>query len=324
MCRCRLAGLLLVASFLAGEIAKANDERASFEAPLAPRSLIIDGANADGRAVVVGQRGHILVSTDNGGHWQQAQVPTRALLTAVHMSDAMNGWAVGHDAVILRTRDGGLSWEFVHHAPQEELPLLDVWFQDDKKGYAVGAYGYFLSTVDGGENWHSRYVSEDDFHLNAVVPAGKSEPDRQRLFLAGEAGALYRSEDGGSSWDSIDSPYGGSFFGGLALDRDRIILAGLRGNLFRSDDGGNSWSQVNTETTATLTGVFRLQDDEILVTGLDGVVLLSRDGGRSFDLSRRPSRRGISGAVVLPEGEVILLGEFGADRWRRPEGVASQ
>ena len=322
--RRRLAGLSLIALLLAGEVASANDERVSFLAPLAPRSLIIDGTDVDGLVVVVGQRGHILVSTDNGDNWEQARVPTRALLTAVHLSDPLSGWAVGHDAVILRTRDGGSSWEIVHYAPEEELPLFDVWFHDDLNGYAVGAYGYFLSTVDGGDNWHSRYISEEDFHLNAIIPAGTSELDRQRLFLAGEAGAIYRSEDGGSSWDSIDSPYGGSFFGGLALDRDRIILAGLRGHLFRSDDGGNNWSQVNTETTATLTGVFRLQGDGILVTGLDGVVLISRDGGHSFDLNRRPSRRGIAAAVALPDGEALLLGEFGADRWQRPDGRASQ
>ena len=140
------------------------------EAPLAIDSLLLDGAAAGSRLVVVGERGHILVSTDDGASWTQAEVPTRALLTAVHMHDERTGWAVGHDAVILRTGDGGETWTLVHQAPEEELPLLDVWFRDERTGFAVGAYGYFLATDDGGETWTARAISEDDFHLNALVP----------------------------------------------------------------------------------------------------------------------------------------------------------
>ena len=140
------------------------------KAPLAVESLLLDGAVAGSRLVVVGERGHILVSTDDGASWTQAEVPTRVLLTAVHMHDEHTGWAVGHDAVILRTGDGGETWTLVHQAPEEELPLLDVWFRDERTGFAVGAYGYFLATEDGGETWTPRTISEDDFHLNALVP----------------------------------------------------------------------------------------------------------------------------------------------------------
>ena len=129
--------------------------------------------------MVVGERGHVLVSTDGGESWKQARVPVRALLTAVHMHDERTGWAVGHDAVILRTDDGGETWRLVHQAPEEELPLLDVWFRDERTGFAIGAYGYFLVTRDGGDTWASRTISEDDFHLNALAPAG-SRTGRRR------------------------------------------------------------------------------------------------------------------------------------------------
>ena len=91
-------------------------------ARLAPKSLLLDGASAGSRLVVVGERGHVLVSPDGGASWKQARVPVRALLTAVHMHDARIGWAVGHDAVILRTEDGGMTWSVAHHAPKEERP----------------------------------------------------------------------------------------------------------------------------------------------------------------------------------------------------------
>ena len=311
--------------FLAALLAPAAAAGAeAVEAPLAIESLLLDGAAVGSRLVVVGERGHILVSTDDGARWTQAEVPTRALLTAVHMHDERTGWAVGHDAVILRTGDGGETWTLVHQAPEEELPLLDVWFRDERTGFAVGAYGYFLATDDGGETWTSRAISEDDFHLNALVPVAddgseSNRPGPQRLYIAAEAGVAYRSDDGGVTWSELPSPYAGSWFGGLAPGGDRVLLAGLRGHLFRSGDGGGTWTEVATGTQATLTGAVRLPSGSIVITGLEGSVLISDDGGRSVTVRRLPSRQGISASLPLADGGVLLIGEFGVRRLARDE-----
>ena len=316
-------GLAVV--FLSGLLASGGAEaEEAVKAPLAIESLLLDGAAVGSRLVVVGERGHILVSTDDGASWRQAEVPTRALLTAVHMHDERTGWAVGHDAVILRTGDGGETWTLVHQAPEEELPLLDVWFRDERTGFAVGAYGYFLATEDGGETWALRAVSEDDFHLNALVPATERNPEAQspgpqRLYIAAEAGIAYRSDDGGATWSELSSPYAGSWFGGLALDEDRVLLAGLRGHLFRSGDGGETWTEVATGTHATLTGAVRLPSGSIVITGLEGSVLTSEDDGHSVSARRLPSREGISAALPLDNEGVLLIGEFGVRRSSRGE-----
>ena len=287
-------------------------------APRVTQSLLVDGAATGDRLVVVGERGHILVSLDDGETWKQAAVPVRVLLTAVHMHDSSLGWAVGHDAVILRTVDGGMTWNLVHQAPEEERPLLDVWFRDDRSGFAIGAYGYFLVSADGGETWTSRYISDEDFHLNAMT-AGSGG---QRLYIAGEAGVLYRSGDGGHNWQKLPSPQTGSWFGVLSLDHDRLIVLGLRGQLFRSEDGGDSWSRIGVPTTATLTSALRLSSGRILITGLEGVVLsLRSDEGPTT--RRLSSREGISGALETGDGRVVLIGEFGIRQWS-PESLSLQ
>ena len=300
---------LFTAQAASGAGAGAAEPLPAVEAPLAVESLLLDGAAAGSRLVVVGERGHVLVSTDGGARWKQARVPTRALLTAVHLHDERIGWAVGHDAVILRTGDGGATWELVHYAPEEERPLLDVWFRDERSGFAVGAYGYFLATTDGGDTWTSRAVSEDDFHLNALASAGG-----ERLFIAAEAGAAYRSDDGGETWRALSPPYRGSWFGVLALDEDRVLLLGLRGRLYRSGDAGETWTRVATDTNATLTGAVLTDSSRVLITGLEGTLLTSRDGGRSVTLERIASRPGIAAAVALPGAGALLVGEFGVRR----------
>lgn len=308
--------------FLLGNIALAGahaDARDLMRSEPVFSGLLLDGAVAGPRLVVVGERGHVLISSDDGETWKQARVPTRSLLTAVHMHDERTGWAVGHDAIILRTIDGGMSWTVSHRAPEEELPLLDVWFRDGKTGFAVGAYGHFLFTRDGGETWMPRVISGNDFHLNALIPVAGAGHDSQRLYIAAEAGTIYRSDDGGENWKELPSPYGGSWFGGLAPDGNRVLLVGLRGHLFRSENGGDHWIEVDTGTQSTLTGAFSLSEDLMVFAGLGGILLTSRDGGRSVSSRRLASREGISAVLPLADGDMLLVGEFGIRRWGQDE-----
>src|SRR5689334_25385014 len=67
------------------------------QSPLASKSLLQAIARAGDRLVAVGQRGHILVSSDGGKSWKQATVPASSDLTAVFFASANKGWAVGHD-----------------------------------------------------------------------------------------------------------------------------------------------------------------------------------------------------------------------------------
>ena len=320
---------------LAEDLAQEFDTEYAIAAPLATRSLLLDAFSIAERTLVVGERGHILVSEDGGKTWAQAKVPTRITLTGIYLLNSRLGWAVGHDAVILKTLDGGWNWERVHNAPADETPLFDVWFKDANRGFAVGAYGYFLVTVDGGQTWSRQEfrVSRDepsvsigiaealpgddhaptedefsepfDLHLNRIASA-----DDGRLYIAAEAGRLYRSEDDGDTWSNMASPYHGSFFGVLPLTGDGLLAYGLRGHLFRSEDAGASWQAVETATKEMLTDGLQLQDGRTVIVGLGGTVLISRNN-RSFTLRPRPDRTGYS-AIVQTEGEaVIVVGEAG-------------
>lgn len=307
----RMTGLmvLLVLVALGAQVTRGQEDAApeyAVKAPLASRSLMLDAAAADGALVAVGGRGHILISEDAGETWTQAEVPTRAALTGVFFHDRNLGWVVGHDSVILRTTDGGGTWERVHWAPEEESPFFDIWFADADNGFAIGAYGSFYVTTDGGSTWSFEPVGEYDYHLHHLARAADG-----RLYMAAEAGMIYRSEDGGETWIELYSPYSGSYFGTLPLDGDTLLLYGLRGHLYRSEDAGESWTELETGTVAMLTDGLRLDDGRILLTGLGGVTLISEDGGHTFDLLQQSNRRGISAVVKVSEDSLLLVGEFG-------------
>lgn len=304
--------------------------------PLASSSLLLDLAAAGRRLVAVGERGHVLLSDDQGATWRQAKsVPTRAMLTAVFFADDEYGWAVGHDETILKTVDGGETWTRTHFAPEAQQPLLDLWFANRVSGIAVGAYGAYLTTNDGGRTWtvskfaaprsssaaKSASPEEDDlpqdYHLNRIVGVGS------RLYIAAEGGRLYRSDDRGANWRALPSPYEGSLFGLVPIRGDGLLAFGLRGHLFRSADGGQSWHELQSHTTAMLTDGVAINDLRVVVGGLAGVLLISADAGETFKLTQQDDRRGIAALLPGPAGSVIVAGEGGVRTIRPTAGPDS-
>jgi photosystem II stability/assembly factor-like uncharacterized protein len=310
-------------------------------ARLAPRSLLLDIAQAGSRLVAVGERGHVLASDNRAQTWSQAAgVPTQEMLTAVCFSDETHGVAVGHDEIALVTSDAGNSWQTTHYAPDARQPFLDVMCNGSDV-IAVGAYGTYFTSNDRGVTWaerkfeaqpapapakkggraagagsapsiaaaEGRFATDEiggDYHLNRIVGASGS-----RLYIAAEAGHLYRSDDAGKTWTELPSPYEGSFFGILPLDGESLLAYGLRGRLFRSDDGGSSWRRITVSSDAMLNDAIRLPQNGVAVVGLSGTLLLSKDGGESFVLHQQPDRKGLSALLGLGVSELITVGEAG-------------
>ena len=332
LARWKSSAVLLAIAALAGDAgAQApldpNDEAnkpAEIE-PLAPGSLLLDLAVAGPRLVAVGERGHVLLSDDQGASWRQAKsVPTRVMLTAVFFADSEYGWAVGHDETILNSVDGGETWTRTHFAPEAQQPLLDLWFVNRVSGIAVGAYGAYFTTNEGGRHWASAKFAPPaktpthdgeaapaegdlppDYHLNRIVGVGN------RLYVAAEGGQLYRSDDRGASWRVLRSPYEGSFFGLVPIRGEGLLAFGLRGHLYRSADAGETWTKLESHTVSMLTDGIAINDLRVIISGLAGVMLVSRDGGETFTLTQQDDRKGLSALLPGPAGSVIAAGEGG-------------
>ncbi|MCP6699819.1 WD40/YVTN/BNR-like repeat-containing protein [Pseudomonas donghuensis] len=312
------SGLLVVAIGLWAntvEAAAAATDVYSTESSKAVNSLLLDVTKAGARLVTVGDRGHILFSDDQGKTWTQAKVPTRQLLTAVYFVDDQHGWAVGHDAQILASTDGGATWSKQFEDLAREAPLLDVWFKDTQHGFAVGAYGALLETTDGGKTWNEvgdRLNNEDQFHLNGIAAVKDAG-----LFIVGEQGSMFRSSDDGQTWEKLEGPYEGSLFGVTGTAQPRTLLAyGLRGNLYRSTDFGDSWQQIELKAARGnlefgLASATLLDDGSLVLVGNGGSVLRSSDDGQSFSVFNRADRIALAGVSGLSGGRLVLVGQGG-------------
>ncbi len=282
--------------------------------------LLLDVERSGPRLVAVGEQGLIFVSDDEGASWRKVASNTDATLTSVAFADEQLGLAVGHDAVILRSEDGGLSWTEVFRAPDRLRPLLGALFVDPRHAIAIGAYGAFLESADAGATWSERRIIESDPHFNALARLSDGT-----LLIAGEAGTLLRSDDGGQRWERLASPYPGSFFGLLSLPEGAALVFGMRGNILRSKDRGATWQAIASGTENSLFGgALAAADDagRIVLVGQNGVVLDSHDNGHSFRLVDMKTSRALS-AVRFPAKDaqrVLAFGEEGAHSVALPAG----
>jgi photosystem II stability/assembly factor-like uncharacterized protein len=289
--------------------------RPSEMAPLAASSLLLGISNSGKHLIAVGDRGNIVASND-GVHWAQVEVPVRATLTGVEFVDENNGWAVGHDAVILHTADGGRTWKLQNFQPELEKPFLDVLFTDASHGMAIGAYGLFMTTSDGGASWaelSAAPIREEELHLNAITRLGNGQ-----YFVVGETGMMGVSVDG-STWERLTAPYDGSLYGAVPRGEKGAVIFGLRGNVYTSDDvrAGN-WTKVDVGTVASFFGGTLLPSGDIAMVGLAGeVAILTKSG--AVKKTKVQAMAGVTGSGTLSgaipwQGGVLAVGELGVTR----------
>ncbi len=311
--------------------------------PLASKSMLQGVARAGPRLVAVGQRGHILVSTDNGASWTQAKVPVSSDLTAVFFVGDQKGWVTGHDGIVLHTTDGGTTWQkqldgnkanelvLAHmqkradaDAKSAELkalldeakrsaeqgadkPFLDLWFADENTGYIVGAYNLIFKTTDGGKTWAPLFDQTDNpkiLNLYAIGPAGGD------LYVAGEAGLVLKLDPATQRFKALQTPYNGSYFG-VVGDASNVILYGLRGNVYRSDDKGKSWAKVDVGLPATIVSGIATPKGGIMLADVGGRIVLSTDGGRTFKAVPLPTTSPIADIAEADGGKLARVGPFG-------------
>jgi len=272
--------------------------------PLVNYSMLLDITRAGDSLVAVGERGHVIYSTD-GKEWKQAEVvPTRSTLTTV-FSTGGRLWAGGHDALIMTSGDGGKTWTREFHDQERQQAVMDIFFTDENNGVAIGSYGLYLKTEDGGQNWQDITIDEDGgYHLNAMVRF----EDGRRL-IAGEAGYSYRSYNDGETWEMMDMPYQGSMWGALKLDQECVLFFGLRGHIMQSCDFGTSWDELESGTEASISGS-EMSDGTILLAANSGMVL-TRDDSNGFTAVKHSSGVDFAAAVALDDGTFLLVGEDG-------------
>ena len=302
----------------------------------AGRVIAVAGDPVDPRVFYFGSvGGGVWKSTDGGAYWQNVSdgfLNTASVgAIAVAQSDPNVVYAgmgetciridLTHGDGVYRSDDAGATWTHLGLEDTRHISRVRVHPGDPDLVY-VAAFGHafgpssqrgIFRSKDGGESWQNvLYESEDagaaDLSMDPNNPRilYASMWEARRSFWAmnsgGPGSGLYRSTDGGDTWDEITRrpglPKGVVGRIGVAVSPARTgrvwaLVEAEDGGLFRSDDGGESWQRLNDSEDVRsrpwyYTHVFADPVSPDTVYVLAPKTLRSTDGGTTFEQINMP------------------------------------
>ncbi len=199
-----------------------------------------------------------------------------AALKAVYFSDALRGWAVGEQGLVLNTVDGGQSWQAQSLG---DWPLSDVVFNKEvSQGWVVGIGGRILQSLDGGASWQPQNSGTRMTLLGLSLNDGV-----EQLCVVGQSGLVLTSTDGGQHWQTQSSGTKNTLTAVSFSDVKQGWAVGSGGTILHTVDAGLSWQAQNSTLEERLRDVSFSADTRLgRVVGENGAVLTTVDGGLSW------------------------------------------
>ncbi len=192
------------------------------------------------RVIVVGDKGIVMTSDDQGHTWTRRQLEKGVklfdLYSVAFAPGGSVGWAVGDGGVIFRSDDRGSTWTLQKNS--STAALLKVAVINDQKACAVGEHAAVVCTSDGGAIWNVQTIKDLTYFDVAFTDANNG-------WAVGEFATTIRTTDGGKTWSVVTGaerliaadPYFTVAFGN---PNDGLML-GLNGASRTTANGGQSW-----------------------------------------------------------------------------------
>ncbi|MCI0524352.1 MAG: YCF48-related protein [Acidobacteria bacterium] len=253
----------------------------------------------------------VLLLTTNGGRtWTRKPAPN---VLSLYFTDTKNGWAVGRNATLMKTTDGGLEWTKVEsiekliglpvESSNYNFGFRDIYFIDAHRGWLIGNFygrarsniGGIFATSDGGANWKRVPVTFQTQYTSGRFTPGLLHSVRFTDSDTGSVtGEMYDGEgrfffalhtrDGGKIWEQFRTPSRATHSTQF-LDRANgwtAAFAPREGGaeavvydttLMRTDNGGMSWRNDFIARGRRIRGVFFLSPTKGWAVGDRGMIL---------------------------------------------------
>lgn len=254
------------------------------------------------------------------------------LLQAAHAANEQVVWASGHGGAIVRTLNGGETWERISSPAGDSLEFRDVHALNADTAWIMsagsGSKSRIYHTTDGGAKWTLQFINNDPdafydcftmFNASTGVAYSDATGNRTRIL---------RTDNGGETWSLLDSTAvpapldgeGAFAASGLCVTHSAPVTAWIAtgapaARLFRSTDAGKSWQATETPfvsgAVAGLTGLSFIDSNTGVAVAADisrlrndtssNTVGITRDGGSTWELLTRPPLPGsLAGITIVP------------------------
>jgi photosystem II stability/assembly factor-like uncharacterized protein len=255
-------------------------------------------------------------------------------------------WVTGTRGTILRSTDGGESWQKCALPGEEPRDFRGVQTFDGSTAYVMasgaGEKSGIYKTTDGGQTWEQQYKdARTSFFLDAITCSDEthcvalSDPVEGKFLLL-------RTEDG-KNWEELPRdhmPTALSKEGAFAASNSDLLVfenhelyfgtGGQKARVFHSTDMGQTWTVSETPILSgkASQGIFSIvrAGDTVVVVGGDysapthgeKTAAYSTDQGKTWRLSSRPPG-GFRSAVETFDAGFLTVGPNGAETSRDGE-----
>ncbi len=211
-------------------------------------------------------------------------------LRSVNFANAQTGYAAGDFLTLLKTTDGGFTWNQIpmngiQAAGFEDDKVIDLHFFDAQHGYCiVEFYSAMFETTDGGANW----TGLTDTPGNLCSPDDFAYVSESLQVLVGKAcfggATLARRVD---TWEEPAMMLEGdqSKLVGISFFNENIgAVVSDSGKVYTTTNGGETWNGTTLITTGQLTSVTFANENSIYIaaSGAAAGLYVSNNGGTSW------------------------------------------
>ena len=283
---------------------------------------------------------------DAGAHWSDITAPNfeRAAIRAVYFNDPQHGWLVAVRPASgelsasawqalsspQRSADGGELSSSALRASSPSQRSADGGELSSTSGAPVWVLAY---TPDAGRSWQIRplplFDAAEALQMSGLAALDFVNPQvgwlsvQRMTSSAFSAGVLFRTTDGGQTWQRVASPGGRPVYF-VTPDLGWTTAGPLGDHLYRTSDGGLSWTRQSVAAPRSGSGrtvryqlpVFENARAGVLPVLVSGdaaarvAYYLTADGGKAWRPAVSvPVDPGLAGALRLP------LSVLNARRW---------
>lgn len=235
----------------------------------------------------------LLRSDDSGGSWRPICDGLPDYLTTPLVMDPRHSETiyVGSYWGVARSQGGGRKWKQMNQGlgTSRDIDSLALAPSDPDRLIIAGYYGLFES-LDSGSRWRRIADAPAEYGVDHLV----FDPSDSDVLYAAElwSARVFRSDDGGRSWDQWGAPFEGEYneINRIVIDpkNSGVVYALTDDGAYRRAVGGEGWVRYGprAESESSFNAMaFDPEDSNIIYLGLayaDHTIYRSRDGGSTW------------------------------------------
>lgn len=262
----------------------------------------------NGFGLIVGTDGHIFKTMDKGNTWKQLSKDlTEKTLLGSFALNSDYCWVGGFDNLLLRSSNGGKSWQNMSMTFDTLVIVNDFHFFNKNDGFAIGYNGLLQKTANGGKDW-AQIKSNTKTNLVSIHFV-----DKQHGWVCSDNGELLSTVDGGKNWKNGVIQKEQAISDICFTDTKTGYATGLLTKILKTTDGGLTWNLLNTSKLLHqhLYSIHFVDSETGFFTGTLGYIIRTTDGGKTFEGTKMDVSTTITRITSYNKKILYAVGSFG-------------